>query len=1743
MVFNAQHKKGLFHSLNETKHEEEVGSNYKIPVSNETVAEVIVNETNPTHLDFHIRFGDSKRGKNKTSMMKKQSFNDKYNYTFSIDHNNQNLSFTKTGLIKNFHNNINYAQRIKINLTERKVRESGLFNKIKHYRRSHKNNSLQKPFQNFQENIKSIENKKNPNIKRLNYWVFRIEPKTANKRRRNVSEGTLKKLIFKVNYRNEDHGNKTISSLNSKKYFNTFSSFNNFNEKVSLRNATKHIQSHKYSILKASSLASKLHKNRTHLVNHFKHVCRMLGKSCILNIPYAQQLKKLFNRLKYVFQTAVSARKSGEKMINVIKGVDSRMQHLERIIMHLTNEKVSLNNIPSKIDSTRSSQNFNSSISSKIYLALKNLSSKHNGTIKGILQTVQHLEEAFKVYEKDEHVIKCKSTSTILEQITISNAVEKRYIHYENMNSMETCVEKCCESKHCNTALFEKRICYAIDCKHEECSLTHDPRINSSVALVKKETLAELRFVSSSSSFGDNCEIKPHVISNLVIGKNGLHGNVTLYENVSDTWLCGMQCCRVRNCNVAMIQYGKCYIVSCLSDGPCFHFEALHGEKTILVFVKRSASTILHASRNIRLDKFNDDVSYAYLYENIAPQTISAMLRLTSRKKESAVLSSSQSNSPSFISMTNMVIKANKTNSKYNLETFKEQHSTHPSQSIHSKSKINSEILKENAASIQPINFSKSHQNISLYKIVLKMRNLSLEQGNLRNILHNLNYIKNDSSQNVTNDKNLTKNNFIKVVSSIYDPWTVPKHFQMYKKSQNIATPKLKESPTAVITTPAMNNWTMAKSSNNVSVISSAVVNKSAYFKKYMAEEVVEALFRSGISPLSKEKIRGLMHEQYSLNERMRYLESIINIKDQPVSSIYQMKISNALLATSMSLNKNKRHNFKRLGSMIATQKHVPLGTMYSVDSSSLHFNATLLSRDSKWISSGDVENFSAYSNYHLDVKSMITKHEPNEFSSVRWSKHSESYSKIFYTIANANEDHNHLIPMDSTTTKGNHKSFTIYPFKTASYYRRFKGQIMSYAPPYYSTRIIDEENKLLHLESSIVKPVNLPSISINTLIKSLSDKSNEFIYVPDDGDYVLQNLRSIVQLDLRRHARKIISTSSTYRVSPSSYSHITEIKDDMIKIYDTNRLYEKTITDLKDALESRINENTVITWSSISLSIPALESLKNTRAFIPQVEKLKRYFQALSNVNQGLKISHYLNENYNEPKNSNVQTQIGEHLVQLNEVIQQRPNKPFKIKKRAKVKINSDSLTHNKVRKARVKIASEHNIQSRKSRKRGSCVKSHPSLNMIPKNFGLRKYFGIVNSVEKCVNFCCKWNGCNLAFMVFNECFGVLCKNQCDLVPNSDAKFVTKIVYVKRHKDIMQWLDTKNEAHELSASFAKILYNKNILNKSAKAPPRKLLFITSDKLQQKKEKMEPFKTPVFDKSYHDKNTSKNLIYSKEKRGDSNKPRINVKAAVEPSHSTHIREHCIPGKVEHDVTLIGGIHAGIYTEQGEVLNMNECIEWCCKRIKCDVAMLIKGICYTVSCFNLQNCASAPVRRIQYHPSLVHIRRIKHSPQRIYFDNDKDVSLEEILEGSHPAMVEYKHLGDEEKNDRKNSLIENELVDLLTEQSLVTHDKVLEPTKTEDFLKPSSSIQSMNDVSDDRNVEPNQAFRRHTGLLNEVDPPSCLHYPISYNVTLRHGLRSGYLKTRGGSTIFKTAFAIVARSTNVTWYTYCVTIAF
>lgn len=75
---------------------------------------------------------------------------------------------------------------------------------------------------------------------------------------------------------------------------------------------------------------------------------------------------------------------------------------------------------------------------------------------------------------------------------------------------------------------------------------------------------------------------------------------------------------------------------------------------------------------------------------------------------------------------------------------------------------------------------------------------------------------------------------------------------------------------------------------------------------------------------------------------------------------------------------------------------------------------------------------------------------------------------------------------------------------------------------------------------------------------------------------------------------------------------------------------------------------------------------------------------------------------------------------------------------------------------------------------------------------------------------------------------------------------------------------------------------------------------------------------------------------------------------------------CHSDKILAGHSLKGGTQAGHFQTLGETASMHACLQRCCSRHPCDVALLIDGRCYGVACFSKELCEAIPVP----HPHFV-----------------------------------------------------------------------------------------------------------------------------------------------------------------------------
>ncbi len=75
------------------------------------------------------------------------------------------------------------------------------------------------------------------------------------------------------------------------------------------------------------------------------------------------------------------------------------------------------------------------------------------------------------------------------------------------------------------------------------------------------------------------------------------------------------------------------------------------------------------------------------------------------------------------------------------------------------------------------------------------------------------------------------------------------------------------------------------------------------------------------------------------------------------------------------------------------------------------------------------------------------------------------------------------------------------------------------------------------------------------------------------------------------------------------------------------------------------------------------------------------------------------------------------------------------------------------------------------------------------------------------------------------------------------------------------------------------------------------------------------------------------------------------------------------GEIQENVTLVGGVNAGEFTDHGQTDSFNECMSFCCDSKDCDLAFMIDSDCYGVKCKDPSNCKTRTARPTKYRPMI------------------------------------------------------------------------------------------------------------------------------------------------------------------------------
>ena len=432
----------------------------------------------------------------------------------------------------------------------------------------------------------------------------------------------------------------------------------------------------------------------------------------------------------------------------------------------------------------------------------------------------------------------------------------------------------------------------------------------------------------------------------------------------------------------------------------------------------------------------------------------------------------------------------------------------------------------------------------------------------------------------------------------------------------------------------------------------------------------------------------------------------------------------------------------------------------------------------------------------------------------------------------------------------------------------------------------------------------------------------------------------------------------------------------------------------------------------------------------------------------------------------------------------------------------------------------------------------------------GIFRDQGSVQNMRKCIEQCCRWQFCSVAFMVLTRCYTIACYNEhlCDPVPARNLTFTPRIGFVSRIRR-----DQGNLTNTLE--------NKTLPSNQPLTGVNASLTTMNSSFNQATENFAPSTTTKM---------AANLS--------------SIEIRPSPAHSLfskvfteswESRHNCTSSEQRQNVTLRGGLNAGRFKDNGKVANAQQCVEFCCKERHCDLALMLLDNCFTVRCHNRHLCESVPAKTLKYRSRIIYLKKIPGGNS----SNVKSTKTISLLDGALLAMADQNQSTVVETDVKStpngtgsfdseslaqilmpspsiinsNAELKHSIFDLRkwsSAERLINQNKI---TSIQERLNPTTiafmsynQIRVLPSLSSNKNdsmgllsllqtYASNHSEPRKSafveGMISRASsgpsktlgdpsrrltphPSSCLKSPISYNVTLRNGIRSGYFRDQG-----------------------------
>ncbi|XP_028404371.1 uncharacterized protein LOC114527010 [Dendronephthya gigantea] len=202
--------------------------------------------------------------------------------------------------------------------------------------------------------------------------------------------------------------------------------------------------------------------------------------------------------------------------------------------------------------------------------------------------TSNEKQEAKGTKETEKKSGSCKAVK-LMKDVTLSGGKSAgKFTEHGQVDSMDKCVEFCCKDKKCNMVLLLGKACYSVACKNKKsCGTSPAPPSNfvPKLAIVRPveendKKVERLKIPETPKSL--KCNFKP-TTNDKKLTKGKEAGTFKLVKHITSMGDCMKKCCDQTICDLAYLENGKCFTVTCKTPDSCATTVAKDNEKSPLI--------------------------------------------------------------------------------------------------------------------------------------------------------------------------------------------------------------------------------------------------------------------------------------------------------------------------------------------------------------------------------------------------------------------------------------------------------------------------------------------------------------------------------------------------------------------------------------------------------------------------------------------------------------------------------------------------------------------------------------------------------------------------------------------------------------------------------------------------------------------------------------------------------------------------------------------------------------------------------------------------------------------------------------------------------------------------------------------------------------------------------------------------------------------------------------------------------